>query len=395
MKRAVSLQLFVPSDQGAALTETIMQFTAVFNAVCMYGWQHRIRNGVTLHHRLYRSLKTQYPTLVSSLHIQARVKATEALKSALTRRLRGRSVSCPQSRACPPRHNRHTFTVKRSERTVRLSTTAGRLTFSFRIGPHAARYTAGRICTADLIRRSDGTFWLHVIVEVQAPNVTPTDEVIGVDLGLAQPAVTSMNGFLGERRWRAVEARHFRHRRALQRCGTKSAKRRLRQLRGRQRRFRRNCDHVLSKQIVSCVAPGAVIVLERLTGIRVRVRHRHGKQNRRFHSWSFAQLRKFIEYKAEERGCTVAAVDPRHTSQRCSRCGYRSRTNRRSRALFRCRACGLMVHADLNGARNIAAAYRACLGKSGAGGLPVNQPDVALVLNEVSSRNLSSVGDGR
>jgi len=125
-------------------------------------------------------------------------------------------------------------------------------------------------------------------------------------------------------------------RRALQRCGTKNAKRHLRRLRGRQRRFRRNCDHVLSKQIISCAAPGAVIVVEDLTGIRGRVRHRHGKQNRRFHSWCFARLVRFIAYKAEERGCTVATVNPRRTSQRCSRCGHLARTNRRSRAWFRC-----------------------------------------------------------
>jgi putative transposase len=55
-------------------------------------------------------------------------------------------------------------------------------------------------------------------------------------------------------------------------------------------------------------------------------------------------------------------------------CGHTARNNRRSRDLFVCRLCGLSLHADLNGARNIAAKYRAEGGTSAFGGLPVNQP---------------------
>ncbi len=377
MHRTVPLQLIAPPEYGPILTETSSQFTAVFNAVCAYGWQQHLRNGVTLHHRLYRSLKRQYPALVSDLHIQARVKATEALKSTVARRRQRRPVSCPQSAGCPPRYNHHTFAVDWTDRTVRLSTTAGRLTIPFHLPKYAERYVGAKACTADLVRKRDGTWWVHLVVDISAPAVVPTHDVVGVDFGLANPAVTSTNRFLGQRVWRAVEARSFRLRRALQRCGTKRAKRHLRRLRGRQRRFRRDCDHVLSKHIVQSALPGDVIAVERLTGLRTRVRQRTGRQNRRLHGWSFAQLRAFVTYKAEERGCTVAEVNPRHTSQRCSRCGHTARANRRSRALFQCRACGYTLHADLNGARNIAAAYQAGPGKAGTGGLPVNQPDVA------------------
>jgi transposase len=69
----------------------------------------------------------------------------------------------------------------------------------------------------------------------------------------------------------------------------------------------------------------------------------------------------------------VVAVDPRHTSQTCSRCGHQARNNRRSRSRFVCRACGFELHADLIGARNIAAKYRASQGRSPTGALSVNQ----------------------
>ncbi len=184
--------------------------------------------------------------------------------------------------------------------------------------------------------------------------------------------------FLGKRAWKAVEGRLFHLKRALQKKGTKSAKRHLKRVRGKQARFRRNTDHILSKQIVASVEPGAAIVLENLTDIRKRTSvKRKTERSRRVHSWSFAQLKSFVAYKAEERGCTVVAVDPRHTSQACSCCGHAARNNRRSRGRFVCRACGYELHADLNAARNIAAKYHASVARRDTGGLMVNQPIVS------------------
>jgi IS605 OrfB family transposase len=258
-----------------------------------------------------------------------------------------------------------------------MSTTGGRQTIRFDIPDYCAHYAGYPVDTADLINR-DGVWWLHVVVTVPAPAVEPTDEVVGVDLGLAQPAVTSNNHFLGKRGWKDVEGRLFHLKRKLQRRGTKSAKRHLRKVRGKQARFRRDCDHVLSKQIVRAAQPGATIVLEHLTDIRKRSKIRkRTKTSRRVHSWSFAQVKGFVEYKAEGRGCMVAGVDPRHTSQTCSCCGHVARNNRRSRGRFVCRRCGYELHADLNAARNIAAKYHASGGRSPAGGLPVNQPIVS------------------
>jgi putative transposase len=374
MQRTIRIELEPSPVQADALAETSRQFTAVFNAVCAHGWQERLSNGVKLHHATYYPLKADYSRLVSDLHVQARVKATEAVKSALTLERAGRKVTMPQSTACPPRYNVHTYRVDWESRTVRLSLVGGRQTIRFRIPDYSAKYAGYPTATADLIAH-DGRWWLHVIVTVPTPEIAPGDQVVGVDLGLSRPAVTSHNRFLGKPAWKAVEGRLFKLKRALQKKGTKNAKRHLRRVRHKQARFRRDSDHVLSKQIVQSIEPGGTIVLENLKDIRKRTKMRRKTQTqRRIHSWSFAQLNCFIGYKAEERGCMVVAVDPRHTSQACSRCGYTARNNRRSRDLFVCRACGYSLHADLNGARNIAAKYRAAGGTAACGGLHVNQP---------------------
>jgi putative transposase len=377
MQRTIRLKLSPSPTQAKVLTETSRQCTAVFNAVCQVGWEQQITNGVKLHHATYYPLKADYPALVSDLHVQARVKATEAVKSALALHKAGRKVSQPQSVMCPPRYNLHTYRVDWESQTVRMSTTDGRQTIRFSVPEYNAHYAGYPTDTADLIERY-GCWWLHVVITVPTPDVHPTDELVGVDLGIAQPAVTSNNRFLGKRAWKDVEGRRFYLKRALQKRGTRSAKRHLKRLRGKQARFRRDCDHVLSKQIVQSAAPGATIVLENLTDIRKRAKIRkQTKTSRRVHSWSFARIKGFIGYKAEERGCTVAGVDPRHTSQACSCCGHVARNNRRSRGRFVCRNCGYELHADLNAARNIAAKYHVSGGRSPTGGLPVNQPIVS------------------
>jgi putative transposase len=377
VQRTIRIQLDPTQAQAAALAETSRQFTAVFNIVCAYGWQQSEKNGIELHRALYYPLKAEYPALVSDLHIQARVKATEAIKSALALRRAGRKVSQPCSDACPPRYNLHTYQVDWESRMVRMSLVGGRQTLRFGIPDYSAKYAGKPPDTADLIER-DGRWWLHVVVTVPAPIVSWSDQVVGVDLGISRPAVTSTNRFLGKKAWKAIEGRLFHLKRALQKKATRSAKRHLKRVRSRQRRFRRDCDHVLSKQIVQSAEPGARIVLENLKDIRKRMKaKRRSQTKRRMHSWSFAQLKGFIGYKAEEWGCTVAGVDPRHTSQMCSCCGHVARTNRRSQSVFICRQCGYDLNADLNAARNIAAKYHADGGKPAVGGLHVNQPIVS------------------
>jgi transposase len=61
-----------------------------------------------------------------------------------------------------------------------------------------------------------------------------------------------------------------------------------------------------------------------------------------------------LEEKAPGR---VEKIPAAYTSQTCSGCGHRDPESRENQSRFRCRACGLMVHADVNAARNIAAGH--------------------------------------
>ena len=59
---------------------------------------------------------------------------------------------------------------------------------------------------------------------------------------------------------------------------------------------------MISSSIVKDIDVGTTIVLENLTNIRNRVKVYHGEASRRLHSWSFFQLRSFLEYKRRPEG---------------------------------------------------------------------------------------------
>jgi len=373
VRLTLKLRLQSTPEQATALKNTISTYTESFNRVCERGWKKRRINGVELHHDTYYTERAA-TGLQSQLVTSARVKATEALVSAHALKKKGKKVSCPHSRRCSIRYdNGRSGNIKLAEGKASLSSLVGRQHVTFSIPKHHADRINWPTQMADLRQDRKGRLWLHVVVQHEPPPIVATGQVVGVDLGVNRPAVTSQNKFFGKKRWREVEARSFRLRRALQAKGTKSAKRHLKKASGRLGRFRRDCDHVLSKRIVQSVEQGTTLALEDLTDIRSRMRVRK-KQRRRLHSWSFARLKGFLIYKAALTGVAVAFVDPRYTSQKCSRCGHTARGNRKTPAAFACRSCGFQLNADLNAALNIAANHLASLAICSTGGLHVNQP---------------------
>ena len=78
------------------------------------------------------------------------------------------------------------------------------------------------------------------------------------------------------------------------------------------------------------------------------------RNNQKFSSVPFYKLIQMLQYKAEEQGIKVFLISEEYTSQTCSCCASRSRSNRKHRGLFVCKKCFLVINADVNAARNIA-----------------------------------------
>ena len=60
-----------------------------------------------------------------------------------------------------------------------------------------------------------------------------------------------------------------------------------------------------------------------------------------------------LTYKARLEGIRVVKEPEDYTSQTCSVCGTKCRSNRVHRGLYVCNQCGAVINADVNGAINI------------------------------------------
>jgi putative transposase len=102
--------------------------------------------------------------------------------------------------------------------------------------------------------------------------------------------------------------------------------------------------------------------------------------NRELLARGHGEFRRMLAYKCERAQIPLVQINPRHTSQRCSRCGHVAEESRRSQAAFRCVACGYELNADHNAALNILADGSAAIARGGSydpGGSSPGQSDEA------------------
>lgn len=72
-------------------------------------------------------------------------------------------------------------------------------------------------------------------------------------------------------------------------------------------------------------------------------------------------FKNLLQYKFDWLGGELIVVDPKYTSQKCSRCCHTAKENRNSQSQFVCVVCGYAENADLNAAHNILSAGHAVL----------------------------------
>jgi len=273
---------------------------------------------------------------------------------------------------------------------ISITTLAGRGKFDYSAPPSLQTYLdpkqAWRLGGAKLFVRKSKVF-LAVSFSKTAEAVTDSQTcVIGVDRGLKYIAVATDGKrqiFLGGGKTRVFRAQYLNTRSSLQsrkaKKNTRSVRKVLQRLAGREKRFGIDVDHCISKKLIAFASKSGcpVISFENLKGIckNAGTGKRTKDCNKRLHRWSFYRLETFTSYKAQTLGFSMIAVDPRHTSQGCSRCGHTERANRNG-LRFKCKACGYELHADLNAGRNVR--LRGILARQGLSkdGVPSITPQV-------------------
>lgn len=384
MKQIITakLKLNLSKQQRQLLTEVSLSYRDALNHASKVAFLHgKVSSGTKLQSLVYRDLRSIFklpaqmacnvPRQVANTYKVLWTKAkqnTAAIKDRKTNK-RYKGLDTPPkfvSRTCTLNYGRdYSFT----KQGISIITLQGRIKVPYLgyskhvelIRSGEAKIGAAKIYYA----RSSKNYYLLVSLELELPDIEPTDikQIKGVDLGQRYLAVScdSANNtqfFPGKEVLHKAQ-RYHKARKSLHSRGTRSAKRKLISLSGRERRHKLDVNHRISKQVVS---PNTLIGLEDLTQIREKTNCRSKKNasrkrreaNSKQARWAFAELGSFIDYKAVLSRSLATKIDAYKTSQQCVRCGHACSENRPNKGLiFRCVNCCYELHADLLGARNI------------------------------------------
>jgi putative transposase len=358
MKLILQIQLLPDKRQADQLKSTIERFNAACSWLTAQAFEIKIANKITLQQHFYYDLRELFGLSAQMASICIRhVGGTYSRDKSVLPVFRPDAAMPYDSRI---------LSFKGIDR-VSILTLEGRLIIPFVMGKYQRERFSLAKGECDLVRRKDGKWFLLVTVDVPEGAQIASTEFIGVDFGVVNLATDNDGDVYTNTETEKVRQKQNKVRRSLGRKAgkvkregsrPKNIKRKLKALSGKERRFKANENHRISKSIVEkATDTNRGIGLEDLTGVRERTRFRKSQRDK-MSKWSFGELRGFIEYKANLAGVPVVPVDPRNTSRTCPKCGHIEEGNRPTRGLFLCRSCGHFDHADVVGATNIACAAK-------------------------------------
>lgn len=351
MQLTYKVPIQIPNDRTNDLKRLFEIVKYVYDYHVDWAYESKTYRKDRAHKELYKFFRTGFPELPCQYIQTTRDQALETVKR---QKFRGKK----------PRKKLWSSVRLTKGCTISFWENTGRVTFSC-IGKRVTvfvpldnsyfkeRFKDSQFYSATLrYSPKKKKFWLNLSFQVQVPevksNVTP--KVVGVDLGIHNIMTLSDGTIINSKTLKRVKRKYSYLRKKLQAKGTRSAKRLLKKISGKEMRFSRNFNHILSKQLVNLDYD--VIVFEKLTNIRKQAKTCCKTANRMLANWSFGQLQNFTTYKVELAGKEVYFVDARYTSQKCSVCGHIEKSNR-YKSKFKCLRCGFTCHADINAAINI------------------------------------------
>jgi len=347
MKLTAKVKLQSTPEQAQLLKQTIETANAACNYISEQAWEHKTFRQFPLHKLVYYDTRDKFP-LTAQIVVRCISKVTDSYKldHKTKRTFRPYGAISFDDRIIK-------WYISQSE--VSIWTIAGRQRIPFVCGERQRKLLQSQHGESNLALIND-KFYLLATCDVETPEPLDVHDVLGCDLGIVNLVTDSDGEQLSGKAVDDNRCKYEHRRKNLQKKQTKSAKRKLKKISGKQASFQSTTNHTIAKHLVKKAQDtGRAIALENLTGIRNRTRFRR-KQRSKHANWSFFQLTNYITYKANLAGISIIFVNPKFTSQTCPVCGYVSKKNRPNQATFSCVSCGYSANADITAAINIARA---------------------------------------
>ncbi len=351
---SVKCKLQVPVKLRQEIDVTLEIFADACNQILTIAKRDNCWNTTKLHHKVYKPIRAS--TGLKANHVCQAI-----------RRVIGNAKAVKQVHKFRPTSlslDTRTFKYVAETETVGVTLMCGRRKFKLSIGNYQRGLLKEQSPTAATLKKTKkGDYYINICVDIPNQPMGKTPKTIGVDLGRRDIATTSTGKSWSGQKIQAVRDRFSKVRASVQSKRTRSSRRLLRRLSGREQRYQKWLNHNISKKLVQDAKNNsAAFVFEDLRNIRQSLNQqpRSKKERRRTNNWAFYQLRLFVEYKANIAGVPVVLVPPAYTSKTCSGCHHvhpetdKKKSDRNGKN-YNCGNCGLKHDADINAALNIAA----------------------------------------
>ncbi len=339
VKLTLQIKLLPDNKQMQSLKDTLKECNTACNEISKRCFEKKIWGQYKIHHEFYYPIKSSF-NLSAQMIVRCISKVADSYKL-------DKKVQRTFKQFGSIAYDSRVLTYKQSE--VSIWTIGGRLKVPF--VSHNKKYIPYIKGEADLVFKK-GKFYLFQTVEVPEEEIRDIEEFIGCDFGLVDICTLSNGKSFNSKQLQDHREKRQKVRSSIQRKGTKSAKRLLKRLSGRERTFGTITNHTISKQIVQLAkSEGKGIAIEDLKGIRFSANKKGKNFRTRVGKWSFDQLRQFLTYKSFLNGVKLVSVPPNYTSKTCSNCFH---IGNRQGKKFTCNNCNSVFDADHNGAKNIA-----------------------------------------
>jgi len=368
LTRSLICKVNVLDKHEEKLLETMSLFRDICNYISEFAWENRIFNFFRLSKETYKKAREKFPQVHSDLVVNAiRFVANSYKANKKTKHTFKKLFVC---------YRKNSITFKKDYGSFFIATIwileYGRVPVAVFVPRKYAKYIHEMkwVSWATLhYHRGSKEFYIHITIKEKI-ELKEGKTPVGVDLNLSGYILVAVrNGKVIFKAKggpiKAVRERYFSLRSKIQKLTAQKRKRKggngntwslyrlLIKLSRKEKQAVNTLLHTIAKQFVDTLEEGDVVVFENLKHLRERTRVRK-KQRRNHNLWAYAKLQFLVEYKAKLRGIPVVYVDPKYTSQRCPRCGYIHKSNRKSQKLFRCNKCGYQDNADIVSAKNLA-----------------------------------------
>lgn len=352
MTLTYNIPLILADEDGLYWENLLTESAKAYDACARYIRVNNIPLNVkSVHDEVYSWMRMDYPTIPAQGVVRIYKDVLAAIRSMKSNRA-GNAV--PEKKGLSMRLDKRLYSaLDKTGISLTGARKGKRSRATFVLFPKAEEMFDKYKPADPLIFLRDGKFYLSVpfiVPDVEAKG----DSCVGVDLGMKRLFVTSDGYYFKDKAYAGARRRLRYQKRCLQSKGTKSAKRKLKQISRKESNMSKDMCYRAAKALIDSTE-ATVIAMEDLTKIKKNTSkdkegHKRKRHNNAISQVPFYKFRQILTYKALLAGKRVETVNPANTSQANSRSGKIDGTRKGCR--YYC-PDGIVLDADWNASINI------------------------------------------